>query len=1273
MRQLTDWLKRFWGLLSIKQFFKGFMKLDNQDLRNLFTLYSPQDVARGLFALTTWNDNRGVLVRHKFLYLMFYQIPMEEYSQKIKIETFDEFSNFAKKIIEIAPSFPMLEDCLPEGDWGEIKYWHNGTAFKMLYGDELSGPYDFLYSFEAITNALIDEIVEIQKESPREQLETLLKLVDCVVSSLPENESKRKGRDKAEIGHFEIPSEAFWNEVSTFFNEVFPKLKLEDQFINRFTKEIGSSNYKISHQEFGDMFLRGTLPSMVLVKIGAEVFPANPRFYLSSFIDSWGKTLYKILPDLKKLNELPPIPIKIGLEFGKFLRERVKEDALNVLVSATTIDEKPEDFIFPIALTSRNKIYLFAFTSITRDKAELEKSLINISKNIEQAKKRFKDRVGLVLHLKQQLIIDQSDEPLTPKFVVVIPHITTGVEMLKIPRDLDAEVYYGEKLLGLFDEINGAEEFDKFCEFKTENESTSFLPMIDSLDLFGSFRDLNGLIIDGAIHPDLVMIDPHWGSSYRYKSLSSFWQNYPNTKIFNNPRAMVLDGDFENYIRITKKDFRESYFYCNIGLVEITITTPYFTLQSLEFRIADTLAQCLADYFTYLPLILEKHVFFSNRKHLRLFIFPNSLVLRDKTFYHLSHFLGSGQAYDLDSGKFDVDEFGIRCVFDMDKTIEKFSNFADSSAEIEFFLNFLEQVNLIEPDNDFKKITNKFLELVPQKPGYTVEVGHKEMSFPDNSKANLPDDSHFKRAVKRVAIIAKEVGLVEGTYEQADAKIKINSLLIQVSSSIDKEISTLNFQSTALRAIKEIDSLIFDDVMKKWNAKSASKRRVNYDVNEIAITQDEKIKSMHRNIRFFIEKLVLLNPVGNNEVQEDQFKELIALIDWYFSFAMASDQIHHGIYPAKVSIDDQFKVAIHLPDEIEQAQKDYELYLSKRSLGKVSPGNSLISPRPPEDYLADLNKAFVEDLGFSYSQLLGVLDVLAKWGYLADKGEGHYYFASPKAIAEIYNKSFKESDVVEISRIEAIVDFLILKQENVKKIVGTDSSPDLIPTWEHLKRHSRYTIRPIFKWDTDVVAWGPCSAYKSRTIWMNFLSHGKIPIDLESTKIEATIQAEKKLLEDELEKKCFSLVQQITTFSEPNVQLHRREKNGGYPQDLGDYDVLAYIKDKNIVLNIECKHLLPAFCLKDARRLKENLFGANSDVLDVKSYVGKVQKRHTYLSENLEKVFKTLKWGFPAWPLEVKSLFVTKETYWWTFNPPLKSDIQFLLYEELGDWLEKLP
>src|SRR5690606_10908786 len=138
-----------------------------------------------------------------------------------------------KKVIEIAPSFPMLEDCLPEGDWGEIKYWHKGSSFKMLYGDELSGPYDFLYSFEAITNALIDEIVEIQKESPKEKLETHLRLVDCGVSSLTENESKKEGRDKAEIGHFAIPSAALWNEVDTFFNDGFPKLKIEDQFISR--------------------------------------------------------------------------------------------------------------------------------------------------------------------------------------------------------------------------------------------------------------------------------------------------------------------------------------------------------------------------------------------------------------------------------------------------------------------------------------------------------------------------------------------------------------------------------------------------------------------------------------------------------------------------------------------------------------------------------------------------------------------------------------------------------------------------------------------------------------------------------------------------------------------------------------------------------------------------------------------------------------------------------------------------------------------------------
>ena len=52
--------------------------------------------------------------------------------------------------------------------------------------------------------------------------------------------------------------------------------------------------------------------------------------------------------------------------------------------------------------------------------------------------------------------------------------------------------------------------------------------MSDLADLFGSFRDSHGQIIDGAIVPNMIMLDPHWGANWRYTQLREYWGEAPS-------------------------------------------------------------------------------------------------------------------------------------------------------------------------------------------------------------------------------------------------------------------------------------------------------------------------------------------------------------------------------------------------------------------------------------------------------------------------------------------------------------------------------------------------------------------------------------------------------------------------------------------------------------------------------------------------------------------------------------------------------------------------
>ena len=88
---------------------------------------------------------------------------------------------------------------------------------------------------------------------------------------------------------------------------------------------------------------------------------------------------------------------------------------------------------------------------------------------------------------------------------------------------------------------------------------------------------------------------------------------------------------------------------------------------------------------------------------------------------------------------------------------------------------------------------------------------------------------------------------------------------------------------------------------------------------------------------------------------------------------------------------------------------------------------------------------------------------------------------------------------------------------------------------------------------------------------------------IQSSTIQAVLQCEKNLVEDALVAKTLQIVSRYA-YAKVNVYLHRIDKERNHP-DIGDYDVIGFYPEKNVVLNIECKDILCPYCLKDSRRL----------------------------------------------------------------------------------------
>jgi hypothetical protein len=116
---------------------------------------------------------------------------------------------------------------------------------------------------------------------------------------------------------------------------------------------------------------------------------------------------------------------------------------------------------------------------------------------------------------------------------------------------------------------------------------------------------------------------------------------------------------------------------------------------------------------------------------------------------------------------------------------------------------------------------------------------------------------------------------------------------------------------------------------------------------------------------------------------------------------------------------------------------------------------------------------------------------------------------------------------------------------------------------------------------------------------------------------------------------------------------------------------LAYFPHHNVLLNIECKDILPAFCMKDDSRIRRKFFGDNS--LDNKGYLGKVENRATYLCQHTQRILEIFDWkSLHEESPTIISIFVTRRSYWWTRFPPVETDVRFMTVAKLRDFLVNL-
>ena len=232
--------------------------------------------------------------------------------------------------------------------------------------------------------------------------------------------------------------------------------------------------------------------------------------------------------------------------------------------------------------------------------------------------------------------------------------------------------------------------------------------------------------------------------------------------------------------------------------------------------------------------------------------------------------------------------------------------------------------------------------------------------------------------------------------------------------------------------------------------------------------------------------------------------------------------------------------------------------------------------------------------------------------------------------------------------------------------MGKSTDEGDVPVWEHNKRGDRYTIKPLIQNDEGILTWGAASVERAARIWQQSLANGYMPADFDWPNIKAAVSNIKSRLEGQLETATTAVLSRATPYVEKGIDFMRRFPKEGF-DNVGDFDGLAYWPETNQWITAECKYNQPTFCLKDARRLRDRIFGTSAN----KGQFGKIERRRSFFQAHIDRIRSTLGWPPPPADLQptTHELYVCRYIYWWVRNPPYPVPTHFVRIDRLDNWL----
>jgi hypothetical protein len=1193
------------------------------------------DAAVALAISDLWPPNVASPIKHLFAWAVLLGLESDSDDAQ-SIQTYEDFACFLTEVYAVWPELPILEDCTIEADWGQVRVLLSDSYVPMFYGSCVERLPDFVQAFR-ITHA--------GNQAALGDMDFAVALHAELIAAVPEPAGT--AQPEPAHGYVELPPEEFWASCRLGLLSTSTRVaKWRANASAKLVVAMGTYKAPLTWASFGDAVLTGEALPFLGVAQGDMWVPVSLRNGPGVIIDQWAEA------------GPPGIAAQTHKAVGRYVADRLRHVVVGPMKLMVSRQEFP-DLTVSCATTGGAKVHLFC----TCDHRSLEAAGAAASAVYAALRSggalnlRMGDRRGLAFGRGEQGGPGADDV----QIVIVLTQSGTGVNMLDMPKR-PTRVMPLADLVSIFDGLEDMRELEQFWSFADAQRKT-LSPFSRALaDLFGTFKDTHGVLVEGAINPTMIALDPHWGSGWRFRSLNEFWASAPARFPDGSP-GWHVKRSIKGVTELRSRHHAAIAYSTQVGscTVQATVTVE-LGLEVEDVRMADMFAQMVIDALHECADDFQSDALFQRQQLvLACRVADEGRVDREQSPAPLESFEKVVLCASAGVGNPAYIELRLQTAAIQAGLNGALNAAFEARCLQEAIVACAASLGMAVPQN----LATRLAALAASPARYHLQVVERTIDVPDFADPVVPTPTEYKLARKALAMVMRESGLEPGCYELQEAKIRIDAARERFRHHLEERLAPLDRAMLVMACVEQHDGLLLTRRLRETLVQQSRVHQVDYDRLEALSETRKEFESTARNYRYLLEKTVNSTTSGKERITPQFLRELIGLVDWYMVLAGASDILHNHIDVGGVKIDDQFVPEVFYSETWQEREEEYARELARIRLGEGIKNADAVEGVAAELLVSEeLQKAFRTDVGFELQKLLQALTVLSqpvRYGLANDLAL--FYLGEPDRLAHAIVQSFEGITLAEAT---AIVSFLTLSGPDIRRLPGRAIDESDVPFWEHRKRLHRYAIRPLISVGPQVV-WGAEHASRSQLIWLSAVRDGVLPADFHWPNVQTVVRSIKKSIEDALEYRTVEILKRHTPYVEGGVNFFSRFPKKGFA-DVGDYDALAYWPETNTVLYAECKYNQTTHSMKDLRRLRDLMFGVSN--MDRDGQYSRIRNRREFLVKNRDGIFELLGWPKPTQvpPRDVE-VYVSRELHYWMVHPPYEVPTKFIRVDALDTWV----